>query len=126
MVDLSSSSSSSSSDEEIATKKGGKKDAGGPAGLCFMAHGHKWRSRRSTRSPSSFCGMALEDKVERKGSSSDDDMDSEVSVTEEEIIELLEDNRKELKQYAKVTKKLSAAYDKVCAELAMQMARLSL
>ena len=34
---MSSSSSSSSSNEEIAPMKEGKKDAGGPAGLCFMA-----------------------------------------------------------------------------------------
>ena len=41
----SSSSSSSSSDEEVVIKKkGGKKNGGGPAGLYFMAHGHKRRS----------------------------------------------------------------------------------
>ena len=120
----SSSSSSSSSDEEVVTKKEGKKDARGPTGLCFMAYGHKWRSRRSTRSPSGFCTMALEDKEERKGSSSDDDTDPEVSVTEEEILEILEDNRKELKRYARVTRKLSAAYDKVSAELAIANSKI--
>ena len=73
----------------------------------------------SHRSPNGFCGMALEDKVERKGSSSDDDTVPEVSVTEEKILEILEDNRKELNRYAKVTRKSSAAYDKVCAELAI-------
>ena len=41
----SSSSSSSSSDEEVVLKKGGKKDARGPAGLYFMAKGHRCRSR---------------------------------------------------------------------------------
>ena len=89
-----------------------------------MAHGHKRRSRRSTRSPSGFCTMALEDKEERKGSSSDDDMDPEVSITEEEILEILEDNRKELKRYARVTRKLSAAYDKVSAELAIANSKI--
>lgn len=57
--------------------------------------------------------MALEDKDEHKGS----DDDPEVSVTEEEILEILKDSRKELKRYARVTRKLSVAYDKVCAEL---------
>ena len=86
----SSSSSSSSSDEEVATKKGGKKDAGGPAGLCFMAYGHKRRSQKSTRSPRAFYGMALDDEKEgHKGSSSDDDSNSDVSITEEDVAEPL-------------------------------------
>ena len=51
-------------------------------------------------------------------------MDPEVSVTEEEILEILEDNRKELKRYARVTRKLSAAYDKVSAELAIANSKI--
>ena len=45
------------------------------------------------------------------------DTSSEVSITDEEILEILEDNRKELKRYARITRKMSEAYDKVCAEL---------
>jgi hypothetical protein len=40
-----------------------------------------------------------------------------VSITDEEILEILEDNRKELKRYARIARKMSEAYDKVCAEL---------
>ena len=82
----SSSSSSSSSDEEMIVKKGGKKDAGGPVELCFMAKGHKRRSRRGTKSSNGFCTMALDGKTVHEGSSSDDDTDPEVSVIEEEIL----------------------------------------
>ena len=45
------------------------------------------------------------------------DTSSEVSITNEEILEILEDNRKELKRYDRITRKMSEAYDKVCAEL---------
>ena len=124
-VDSSSSSSSSSSDEEVVIKKKGGKDSGGPAGLCFMAHGHKRRSRKGSRSPRAFCGMALDKEKEgHKGCGTNDDSDSDVSVTEEEILEILEDNRKELKRYARVTRKLSEAFDKVSAELAIANGKL--
>ena len=69
--------------------------------------------------------MSLDDKEdEHKDSSSNDDTDPEVSVTEDELLEILEDNRKELKRYARVTRKLSAAYDKVSAELAIANGKL--
>ena len=105
--DTSSSSSSSSSDEEVVFKKGEKKDAGGPAGLCFMASSFERRSRHRTSSTSGFCTMALDavDGGHPDSGSHDDDTSSEVSMTDEEILEILEDNRKELKRYAKITRK---------------------
>ena len=41
-----------------------------------------------------------------------------MSVTEDELLEILEDNRKELKKYAKLLRRLSKEYNRVCAELA--------
>ena len=38
-------------------------------------------------------------------------------MTDDEILEILEDNRKELKRYAKIAKKTFEAYERVCAEL---------
>ena len=63
--------------------------------------------------------MALDDEDGHRDSGSHEDTSCEVSITDEEILEILEDNRKKLKTYAKLTRKLSAAYDKVCAKLAI-------
>ena len=122
----SSSSSSSSSDDEIVIKKGGKKGAGGPAGLCFMAMSPERRSWRSTRSSSGFCTMALDGEgAGLEDPSSNDDTSSEVSMSDEEILEILEDNKRELKRYAKITKKTFKAYERVCAELVIANGKIA-
>ena len=120
----SSSSSSSSSDEEVVIKRGGKKDTGGPAGLCFMASSPERRSRHRTSTSSGFCTMAL-DGVEHKDPDSNDDTSSEVSMTDEEILEILEDNQKDLKRYAKITKKTFEAYERVSAELVIANGKIA-
>jgi len=63
--------------------------------------------------------MALDDEDGHRDSGSHEDTSCEVSITDEEILEILEDNCKKLKRYAKLTRKLSATYDKVCAKLAI-------
>ena len=90
-ISESSSSSSSSSDEEVIIKK-----KGGWRASRSLLHG-PWpqaEEPEEPRSPRSFCSMALDEEKEgHKGSSSDNDSDSDVSITEEEILEILEDNR---------------------------------
>ncbi|KAG8081464.1 hypothetical protein GUJ93_ZPchr0007g4770 [Zizania palustris] len=116
----SSSSSSSSSDEEILIKKGKVKDD--PMGLYFMAFGDmpKSRSHHSRRSRKSFCSMALGDK-EEKGSldNSDDDDDEKVSSYEQEVIDLLEENRQELRYREKLLRGAKKRIDELESELAM-------
>ena len=124
----SSSSSLSSSDDEVVIKKGGKKDVGGPAGLCCMATIPKRRSRSSTSPSSGFCTMALDgEDAGREDPGSSDDTTSEVSISDEEILAILEDNKRELKRYANITKKTFEAYERVCVpSLSLQMTRLRL
>ena len=64
-------------------------------------------------------GAGLEDP------SSNDDTSSEVSMSDEEILEILEDNKRELKRYAKITKKTFKAYERVCAELVIANGKIA-
>ena len=68
--------------------------------------------------------MALDDKDEHKDSNSNNDTDLEVCVTKDELLEILEDNSKELKKYAKLLRRLSREYDRVSAELAIAISKI--
>ncbi|KAG8095625.1 hypothetical protein GUJ93_ZPchr0013g37965 [Zizania palustris] len=116
----SSSSSSCSSDEEIVIEKGKERDD--LEGLYFMAFRDKPKShsRHSRRHRKSFYSMALGDK-EEKGSSnnSDDDDDEKVSPYEQEVVNLLEENRQELKYREKLLRGAKKRINELESELAM-------
>ncbi|KAG8069132.1 hypothetical protein GUJ93_ZPchr0005g14833 [Zizania palustris] len=98
------------------------KDKEDPAGLCFMAFGDKPKSRshHHRRSRKSFCSMPLGDK-EEKGSSdnSDDDDDEKVSSYEQEVVDLLEENRQELRYREKLLRGSRKRIDELESELAV-------
>ena len=124
----SSSSSLSSSDDEVVIKKGGKKDVGGPAGLCCMATIPKRRSRSSTSLSSGFCTMALDgEDAEREDPGSSDDTASEVSISDEEILAILEDNKRESSSVMPRSPRRPLRPMREClSSLSLQMTRLQL
>ncbi|WVZ51749.1 hypothetical protein U9M48_002862 [Paspalum notatum var. saurae] len=107
----SSSSSSSSSDEEITYRKDKRNDQGGPAGLCFVSTKSK---RKNKDKRSSVCSMALEDK-ENKDDGSNSSSDDEVTPKQAEILEMLEQNRRELKAQDKMLEKAAKKLQKLKA-----------
>ncbi|WVZ70432.1 hypothetical protein U9M48_019103 [Paspalum notatum var. saurae] len=110
----SSSSSSSSSDEEITYRKDKRNDQRGPAGLCFVST----KSRRKNKDKrSSVCSMALEDK-EHKDDGSNSSSDDEVTPKQTEILEMLEQNSRELKAQDKMLEKAAKELQKLKAQLA--------
>ncbi|WVZ61665.1 hypothetical protein U9M48_011503 [Paspalum notatum var. saurae] len=110
----SSSSSSSSSDEEITYRKDKRNDQGGPAGLCFVST----MSRRKNKDKrSSVCSMTLEDK-ENKDDGSNSSSDDEVTPEQAEILEMLEQNSRELKAQDKMLEKAAKKLQKLKAQLA--------
>ena len=68
--------------------------------------------------------MAQEDEKERKDSSSDNDTDPEVSVNKEELLQILEDNWKELKRYAWLLWRVTSEFDRVIVELAIANSKI--
>jgi len=124
----SSSSSLSSSDDEVVIKKGGKKDVGGPAGLCCMATIPKRRSRSSTSLSSGFCTMALDgEDAGREDPGSSDDTASEVSISDEEILAILEDNKRESSSVMPRSPRRPLRPMRECLpSLSLQMTRLQL
>ena len=56
---------------------------------------------------------------------SNDETSSKVSISDEEMLEILEDNKRELKLYAKITKKTFRAYERVSAELVATNERIA-
>ncbi|WVZ49129.1 hypothetical protein U9M48_000510 [Paspalum notatum var. saurae] len=96
----SSSSSSSLSDEETMYRKDKRNGQGGPAGLCFVST----KSRRRNK----------EDKDDGSNSSSGD----EVTPEQAEILEMLEQNSRELKAQDKMLEKAAKKLQKLKAQLA--------
>ena len=84
----------SSSDEEIKVKKDKKKDAGGPARLCFIMHKRvSYKPIKKRRSRKQFYFMVLEDENDDSGASNSGS-DSEVQDSKQELLQLANEGHK--------------------------------
>ena len=70
--------------------------------------------------------MALDgDGAGGEDSGADDDTGSEVSMTDDQVLEILENYKKQNKRYAKITKKTYEAYERVQAELVVAKEKIA-